>query len=102
MSGGLPNERQLDRLWTMTGGQAWEPGAGFSHPFVAALIDGGWVKISTMRCGFEAFDTGLVWSDAAKRYFAARAASGIAARSDETPESGSAEGKSPAPKGDAR
>lgn len=29
-------------------------------------------------------------------------ASGIAARSDETPESGSAEGKSPAPKGDAQ
>jgi hypothetical protein len=69
--GRLPTSEQLNKLWARTKGEAWEPECGLRHPFVAALIDGGWVKICTMRCGFEAFDTGLNWSDAARAYFAA-------------------------------
>lgn len=70
----LPTPDQLAMLWDKTKGKAWEPQSGLSHPFIATLIDGGWVKICTMRCGFEAFDTGLNWSDAARAYFAAKEA----------------------------
>jgi hypothetical protein len=65
-----PTPAQLANLWIKTGGRAWEP-PSLRHPSVIALIEGGWVKVCTMRCGFEAFDTGLKWTDAARAYFAA-------------------------------
>lgn len=52
-------------LYERTGGQAWEPG-DLHHPHVKTLVDGGWVKRCHMRCGFEAFDTGVSWTDAAR------------------------------------
>lgn len=64
-----PTAGQLANLWRRTEGKAWEP-PSLRHPSVVALIDGGWVKVCTMRCGFEAFDTGLQWTDAARAYFA--------------------------------
>jgi len=67
-----PTAPQLERLWMRTEGKAWEP-PSLKHPSVTALIEGGWVRICTMRCGFEAFDSGLQWTDAARAYFAATA-----------------------------
>lgn len=80
-SASIPSASQLERLWNKTEGKAWEPDCGLRHRFVEALIAGGWVKVCTMRCGFEAFDTGLTWTDAARAYFAASA---IETRSAET------------------
>lgn len=68
-----PSAEALGRLWAHSGGKAWEPGSGLQHPSVLRLIEGGWVKVCTMRCGFEAFDTGLNWTDAARAYFELRA-----------------------------
>jgi len=64
-----PSTEQLAKLWRATGGKAWEP-PSLHHPSAVALVNGGWAKVCTMRCGFEAFDTGLQWTDAAKAYFA--------------------------------
>jgi len=55
----------IRRLYEKTEGKAWEP-ADVRHPQVKALVDGGWVKPCQMRCGFEAFDTGVKWTDAAR------------------------------------
>ena len=66
----IPSAKQLATLWEKTGGKAWEP-RDRCHPFIGMLIDGGWVKYCAMRCGFEAFDTGVNWTDAARAYFAA-------------------------------
>lgn len=66
----IPSTKQLADLWAKTGGKAWEP-ADHRHPFIGMLVDGGWVKYCAMRCGFEAFDTGVNWTDAARAYFAA-------------------------------
>jgi hypothetical protein len=55
----------IQRLWEKTQGKAWEP-PDRNHPTVKSLIDGGWVKPCPMRCGFEAFDTGVKWTDAAR------------------------------------
>lgn len=55
----------IRRLYEKTSGKAWEP-TDREHPQVKALIDGGWVRHCPMRCGFEAFDTGVKWTDAAR------------------------------------
>jgi hypothetical protein len=100
---GTPSAGQLDKLWAATNGRAWEPKSGLNHPFVAALLDGGWVKICTMRCGFEAFDTGLTWSNAARAYFSLRHASAMSTGTAKTAQP--VEGRSPAsavPQADAQ
>lgn len=55
----------LVALWKKTGGKAWEP-PDMNCPTVKRLIDAGYVRRCTMRCGFEAFDTGLQWTEAGK------------------------------------
>ena len=62
---------RLLALWERTDGKAWEP-PDLRHPLIVSLIDDGWVKPCTMRCGFEAFDTGVKWTEAARAYFSAR------------------------------
>ena len=60
--------RTLASLWEKTGGNAWEPPA-LNHPLIVQMIDGGWVKRCTMRSMFDAFETGVKWTDAARAYF---------------------------------
>ena len=55
----------IRRLYEKTEGKAWEP-THRDHPQVKSLIDGGWLKTCPMRCGFEAFDSGVKWTDAAR------------------------------------
>ncbi|PCI28008.1 hypothetical protein COB52_04210 [Candidatus Kaiserbacteria bacterium] len=49
-----------------TAGKAWEPPRGRNHPYIVKLIKAGYLKHCVMRCGFEAFDTGVTWTDAGK------------------------------------
>ncbi len=71
--------RVLHQLWLKTEGKAWEP-PDLRSPLLVQLIEAGWLKRCPMRCGFEAFDTGVTWTGAGRAYFA----SAIEARRAET------------------
>jgi len=74
---GIPSAH-IKLLWGKTHGKAWEP-QNLKAPLIVHLIDAGYLKRCAMRCGFEAFDTGVDWTDAGKV-----AAKAIEARSVET------------------
>jgi len=59
----------LPTLWEKTGGKAWEPPKGRDHPFIATLVNAGYLKHCVMRCGFEAMDTGVAWTEAGQAQF---------------------------------
>lgn len=59
-------------LWEKLGDRGWEPRGGRRDPTIARLIDGGWLKPCVMRCMYEAMDTGVTWTDAAKAALRAR------------------------------
>lgn len=65
MSARVLSLASIRRIYEHGKGKAWEP-PDIEHPTVKVLIDGGWVKRCQMRCGFEAFDTGVKWTDAAR------------------------------------
>lgn len=64
-------------LWEKTNGEAWEP-TDRNHAQVRRLIDAGYLVRCPMRCGFEAFDTGVKWTEAGKQAAAAIRAQGAA------------------------
>lgn len=63
----------LDLLYEKTGGKAWEPPA-LNYPWLQRMIAAGFLRRCTMRCGFEAFDTGITWTDAGHIIMRQRAA----------------------------
>jgi hypothetical protein len=59
-------EMAIDRvreLYAKSGGKAWEP-PDRNHPLIVRLIERGYLRRCVMRCGFEAFDSGVNWTDA--------------------------------------
>lgn len=59
------SDRFIVQLWRRTEGKAWEP-PDMRHPIIADLIERGFIRRCTMRCGFEAFNTGVTWTDAGR------------------------------------
>jgi hypothetical protein len=64
---------QLDKLFAHTSGEAWEPKGGRDLPWIVRMVDSGYLRHCVMRCGFEAMDTGIKWTDAGRRVMERRA-----------------------------
>ena len=58
---------QLVGLFILEGPEyAWEPRVGRNDPRIQGLIKEGWLRPCVLRFGFEAMDTGVTWTEAAK------------------------------------
>lgn len=65
-------QRLLPTLWEKTGGKAWEPPRR-DNPVLNELVSAGYLKHCTLRFFFEAFDTGITWTDAGRKAMASTA-----------------------------
>ena len=52
------------RLYRRSGGRGWEP-PNAKHPIITSLIGAGYLRPCRMRCGFEAWDGGVTWTESA-------------------------------------
>lgn len=59
---------KLIEHWKKHGDIGWQPKGGRDHPSVKQLIENGWLEPCIMRFGFEAMDTGVAWTDAARDF----------------------------------
>jgi hypothetical protein len=56
---------RIIELFNKSEGKAWEP-PDLKRPWIKQLIADGYLRPCTMRCGFEAFDSGVEWTSAAR------------------------------------
>lgn len=72
---GLWLARHAQTLRDRIKGPAWEP-ENMKSDLLLELINAGWLRRCAMRFGFEAFDTGVKWTDPALLFFSLSPKSG--------------------------